>query len=212
MRAIIVSGGTSPSEKLLKSYLKEDDIIIGVDSGCNTLYKLNIMPNLILGDFDSIDKDVLNYFLSKEVNLERYSSHKDYSDTHLAYRRAKEIYKVSEILMFGVTGTRLDHTLGNIGLLFNGLKDNINIQIIDENNRMFIVDKSSVIKKEEGRYVSFHALSEDVENFTIRGGKYDLTNYDMNLLEPRAICNEFLDGDINITFSEGIILVMYTRD
>ncbi|MFC4780595.1 thiamine diphosphokinase [Eubacterium multiforme] len=212
MRAIIVSGGTSPSGKLLKSYLKEDDIIIGVDSGCNTLYKLNIMPNLILGDFDSIDKDVLNYFLSKEVNLERYSSHKDYSDTHLAYRRAKGIYNVSEILMFGVTGTRLDHTLGNIGLLFNGLKDNISIQIIDEHNRMFIVDKSSVIKKEEGSYVSFHALSEVVKNFTIRGGKYDLTDYNMKLLEPRAICNEFLDGDINITFSEGIILVMYTRD
>lgn len=212
MRAIIVSGGTPPSEKLLKSYLREDDIIIGVDSGCNTLYKLNIMPNLILGDFDSIDKNVLNYFLSKEINLERYSSHKDYSDTHLAYRRAKEIYNVSEILMFGVTGTRLDHTLGNIGLLSNGLKDNINIQIIDEHNRMFIVDKSSVIKKEEGSYVSFHALSEVVKNFTIRGGKYDLTDYNMKLLEPRAICNEFLDGDINITFSEGIILIMYTRD
>ena len=114
--------------------------------------------------------------------------------------------------MFGVTGTRLDHTLGNIGLLFNGLKDNINIQIIDKNNRMFIVDKSSVIKKEEGTYVSFHALSEVVKNFTIRDGKYDLTNYDMTLLEPRALCNEFLDGDINISFSEGIILVMYTRD
>lgn len=37
MRAIIVSGGTPPSEKLLKSYIQEGDFIIGVDKGCNAL-------------------------------------------------------------------------------------------------------------------------------------------------------------------------------
>lgn len=212
MRAIIVTGGNPPSEKLLKSYIKENDIIIGVDSGCNILYKLNIIPNLILGDFDSINKEVLEYFLENGVNVEKYNSEKDYTDTDLGYRKAKEIFNVNDILMFGATGSRLDHTLGNIGILFRALKDKIKMEIIDEHNRMYIVNKSSIIKKEEGKVISFHALSEVVKNFTIRGGKYDLTSYDMTLLEPRAICNEFLDDDINITFDSGVILVMYTRD
>lgn len=212
MRVIIVTGGNPPSEKLLKSYIKENDIIIGVDSGCNILYKLNIIPNLILGDFDSINKEVLKYFLENGVNVERYNSEKDYTDTDLGYRKAKEIFKADEILMFGATGSRLDHTLGNIGILFRALKDKVKMQVIDDNNRMFIVNKSSIIKKEDGKVISFHALSEVVKNFTIKGGKYDLTSYDMTLLEPRAICNEFLDDDINITFDSGIILVMYTRD
>lgn len=212
MRAIIVTGGNPPSEKLLKSYIKENDIIIGVDSGCNILYKLNIIPNLILGDFDSINKEVLKYFLENRVNVEKYNSEKDYTDTDLGYRKAKEIFKANEILMFGATGSRLDHTLGNIGILLRALKDKVKMQIIDDNNRMYIVNKSSIIKKEDGKVISFHALSEVVKNFTIRSGKYDLTSYDMTLLEPRAICNEFLDDDINITFDSGIILVMYTRD
>ena len=56
MKVIIVSGGNKPSEKLLKSYIENDDIIIGVDKGCNALFDYNIKPNLILGDFDSIKK------------------------------------------------------------------------------------------------------------------------------------------------------------
>lgn len=212
MRAIIVSGGNAPSENLLKTYIKDNDIIIGVDSGCNTLYNFNIIPNLILGDFDSIKKEVLEYFLENGVNIEKYSSEKDYTDTDLGYRKAKEMFNAKEILMFGATGSRLDHTLGNIGILFRALKDKIKMEIIDENNRMYIVDKNSIIKKEKGKIVSFHALSDIVKNFTIRGGKYDLTSYDMTLLEPRAICNEFLDDDITITFDSGILLVMYTRD
>ncbi len=212
MRAIIVSGGSAPSKSLFKKHIKNDDIIIGVDSGCNTLYKLNIIPNLILGDFDSIKKEVLEYFLEKGVNIEKYNSEKDYTDTDLGYRKAKEIFNVNEILMFGAIGSRLDHTLGNIGILFRALKDKIKMEIIDEHNRMYIVNKNSIIKKEEGSVISFHALSNVVKNFTIRGGKYDLTSYDITLLEPRAICNEFLESDINITFDSGIILVMYTMD
>lgn len=212
MKVIIVSGGNKPSEKLLKSYIENDDIIIGVDKGCNALFDYNIKPNLILGDFDSIKKEVLDYFKQSDATIEKYKPEKDYTDTDLGYRKAKEIFNAKEILLFGATGSRIDHTLGNIGILFRALKDNIKMEIIDDNNRIYLVNKSSIIKKEEGKTISFHALSDVVKNFTIKNAKYSLTNYDMTILEPRAICNEFLDKDIEITFDSGIVLVMYTVD
>ena len=86
------------------------------------------------------------------------------------------------------------------------------MEIIDDNNRIYLVNKNSIIKKEEGKVISFHALSDVVKKFTIKNAKYNLTNYDMTILKPRAICNEFLDDDIEISFDSGIILVMYSID
>ncbi|OPF51759.1 thiamine diphosphokinase [Clostridium baratii] len=211
MRSIIVSGGKAPSKELLKEYIKDDDYIVGVDKGCNILKEIEVTPNIILGDFDSIDKEVLNYYKDKNVKIEKFNAEKDYTDTDLGYIKALEV-NPSEIILFGATGSRIDHMLGNIGILLKGLRENIKVTIVDDNNKMYAVNKSSLVKKEEGRVISFHALSDIVKNLTIKNGKYPLNNYNMTLLEPRAICNEFLDDDIYIEFDSGIILILYTKD
>ncbi|CUP68375.1 thiamine diphosphokinase [Clostridium baratii] len=211
MRSIIVSGGKAPSKELLKEYIKDDDYIVGVDKGCNILKEIEVTPNIILGDFDSIDKEVLNYYKDKNVKIEKFNAEKDYTDTDLGYIKALEV-NPSEIILFGATGSRIDHMLGNIGILLKGLRENIKVTIVDDNNKMYAVNKSSLVKKEEGRVISFHALSDVVKNLTIKNGKYPLNNYNMTLLEPRAICNEFLDDDIYIEFDSGIILILYTKD
>lgn len=211
MRSIIVSGGKAPSKELLKEYIKDDDYIVAVDKGCNILKEIEVTPNIILGDFDSIDKEVLNYYKDKNVKIEKFNAEKDYTDTDLGYIKALEV-NPSEIILFGATGSRIDHMLGNIGILLKGLRENIKVTIVDDNNKMYAVNKSSLVKKEEGRVISFHSLSDVVKNLTIKNGKYPLNNYNMTLLEPRAICNEFLDDDIYIEFDSGIILILYTKD
>ncbi|NLK93802.1 MAG: thiamine diphosphokinase [Clostridiales bacterium] len=212
MRAIIVTGGNPPSKELLNRFINKDtDIIIGVDKGCEALYKYNIKPTFILGDFDSASKETVEYFANNKIKIERFSPEKDYTDTHLGIKKALE-EGAKEILLFGATGTRIDHTLGNIGLMLMAKENNINIEIIDDHNRAFLVNKQAVLKGKYGEVISFHALSSVVKNFTISGGKYDLEGYDMKFLEPRAICNEFLDGDINISFDSGVIMVIYPLD
>lgn len=211
MRAIIISGGKAPSKELLLSYIKEDDFLIGVDKGCNAFYEYNIVPDLIVGDFDSAKKEYIEALIKKGVKAEKYNPEKDYTDTHLGYIKAKE-NRADEIIMFGVTGTRLDHTLANLGILFIALKDKIKLEIIDDNNRIFLIDKKTTFKGKEGELISFHALSDVVKNINISGAKYELKNYDMTLLEPRAICNEFLNKDITISFDEGIIMVIFPQD
>ena len=60
MVVAIVSGGTPPSEKLLRDYLNKVDFIIAADKGSECLYDYNIIPNLLLGDFDSTKKEILD--------------------------------------------------------------------------------------------------------------------------------------------------------
>lgn len=211
MRAIIVSGGKPPSKELLLNNLNDKDFIIGVDKGCNTLYENGIIPNIIVGDFDSVDNDVLEFYKEKNVLINKFRTDKDYSDTDLGYEKAKEC-GATEILLFGATGNRLDHMLGNIGILFKALKDKIDMKIIDDNNKIFLIDKSTKLKGKYGDLISFHAMSDIVTNINIKNARYSLANYNMSLLEPRAICNEFLNEDIEITFDEGKILVLYSTD
>lgn len=211
MRAVIVSGGNPPSKGLLFSYLKEGDFVIGVDKGCDALYKYKIMPDLILGDFDSANKDVIEYFILNNVKNLKFNFDKDYTDTDLGFRKAIE-NGADEILLFGATGTRMDHFLGNLGILLKSLKDNIKMKIIDDNNIMYLIDKPARISGENGQTISFHAISETVKNLSIKGARYKLNSYDMSLLEPRAICNEFIDNDIEISFNSGVILVILPKD
>lgn len=213
MDVLIVSGGTEPSKELLLKYKNKASFIIGVDKGCNVLYKYNITPNLIVGDFDSGDLKVVEYFKNTGIEVRKYSTHKDYTDTHLAYNIAKELGDVKKIYLLGATGTRFDHSLGNLGLFLNSLEDEIYLEIVDDNNIMFIVDRKTTIKNRKNKVLSFHGLSDEVRNFTIKNAKYELERYNLKLLEPRAICNEFLDGeDVQIDFDSGKILVMLTND
>ena len=213
MDVLIVSGGTEPSKELLLEYKNKVSFIIGVDKGCNVLYKYNMTPNLIVGDFDSGDLKVVEYFKNTGIEVRKYSTHKDYTDTHLAYNIAKELGDVKKIYLLGATGTRFDHSLGNLGLFLNSLEDEIDLEIVDDNNIMFIVDRKTTIKNRKNKVLSFHGLSDEVRNFTIKNAKYELERYNLKLLEPRAICNEFLDGeDVQIDFDSGKILVMLTND
>lgn len=211
MRAIVVSGGNPPSKDLLLKIKREDDFVVGVDRGCNYLYDYDITPDIISGDFDSARKEVIDAFENKGIKSIKFNPEKDYTDTYLGYEIAKE-NGANEVIFFGATGSRYDHSLGNIGILLKALGENIDAKMVDENNTMFLINKESTFKGEYGSLISFHALSDVVRNVNIVGAKYTLENYDMTLLEPRAVCNEFLDEDITISFDSGIVLVIFPRD
>mgnify|MGYP001470700156 CR=1 FL=1 len=211
MNVAIVSGGTPPSENVLRGYLKKVDFVIAADKGCECLYNYGIVPDLLLGDFDSAKKEILDTIKSKTKEVLEFPPEKDYTDTEIAIieaikRGAKKIY------LFGAIGTRMDHTLGNIGLLLTTKKKGAVLEIIDDNNRFYLGEKRMILIGDPGENISFHALCDKVTNFNIKGARYNLENYDMNLLDPRAICNEFADTPIEISYQEGEILILHSID
>jgi len=209
--AAIISGGTPPSEKLLKNYLKKVDFIIAADKGCECLYNYNIIPNLLLGDFDSANKEVLDAAKLNIKEILEFPPEKDYTDTEIAIMEAIK-RGAEKIYLFGATGSRMDHALGNIGLLLTTKKKGIILEIIDDNNRLYLGENNMTLLGKYGEIISFHALSDKVANLEIKGGKYKLEGYDMNLLDPRAICNEFVDAPIEISYDAGELLIIHSRD
>lgn len=211
MKAIVVSGGTPPSCEMLNNELRNSDLLICADSGANCLYSYGISPNYLIGDFDSVDKRVLDFFKNSNCLIETYPSHKNETDTELAIDKALELGS-SSIVLLGCTGTRFDHILGNIGLLKKCLLSGTEACIIDSNNIIMLKDKSFTIYNEAGTIFSISAYCDEVKKLTIKNAKYPLMDYDLRLGDPLTISNEFAGLPVEVTFEDGMVLFMISHD
>ena len=160
MRGVIISNGTIKNLNLLRLNLKESDYIVCADGGANYIKGMNICPNVIMGDLDSINSQVLEYAKKSNIPIIKFPSHKDKTDTELAIDHLIE-KGCNEILLMGVTGSRLDHTLGNITLLYKLMNKGIKGRIIDDNNVVYIVKDRIKLYNKRGSYVSIIPLTDN---------------------------------------------------
>lgn len=211
MKAVILSGGTPPPIDVLLNELSDCEYFICADSGANFLYKENIVPNFLMGDFDSISKDALDFFKNSSTIIESFPKDKDFTDTKLAFMKAVEL-GVSKITFLGCTGTRLDHSIGNIGVLLNCIEKGITAYIVDSNNKIFLSKSTVRILGTKGDTFSLFAYNETVENLCIYGSKFNLNNYQLSIGDGLTISNEFSNREVIITFTSGTLMVIQGRD
>ena len=156
-RTVIVSGGILEKEFVLPILQSEEtEFIIGVDKGLQFLYENEIKPDYIVGDFDSVPREIVEYYRTEEnVPIREFNPVKDASDTEIALRlclglRRKEIY------ILGGTGNRIDHLWANVQCLQIALEAGADTWILDRYNRIRLINKTTVLRKEEafGPYFS----------------------------------------------------------
>ncbi|WP_125153781.1 thiamine diphosphokinase [Clostridium rectalis] len=211
MKAVIISGGDCPSYNLLKEELQNCKLLIAADKGIEMLLKHNISPNLVVGDFDSIDKKIFKKLDKENFNVEKFPPEKDYTDTLIAVNRAIN-FGVDEIVLLGCTGNRLDHVIGNVGILYKCLQLNIRCTIKDNNSNIELVNKPTVIKSRHFPYISLLSYGKEVKKLTIKGAKYPLHEYDLKLGDSIGISNEFKKDEIKIEFDDGLLLIIQSKD
>lgn len=210
LRSIIISNG-SFNINTLKKVKKSTDIIICADGGANHIYGSDILPDMIVGDLDSLTPDALEYYKKSNILFHKFSSKKDNTDTELAINFAVD-EGVRELILLGSTGTRLDHTLANIMLLEKLFKRNINARIIDEHNEIYVIDSSIEVRNEKDTFVSFIPLFEECRGVTMKGFKYPTDNLNFELGSTMGISNEVESDKGIIEISSGIALVIKSRD
>lgn len=214
-QALIVTGGTVETA-FVRTYLwkMKPDFLIAVDSGMKFFYEAEIKPDMIVGDFDSVEPKILDYF-EAQANIEwlRLVPEKDDTDTEAAIRQAIAL-GYTKIHILGGTGTRIDHMLGNIHLLGIGLQEKAEIFLVDANNRIRMINHGIKLKKEEqyGKYVSLLPFTPEVKGLTLKGMKYPLQEHTLMCFNSLGISNEIVEDIAEITFTEGVLLVVETKD
>ena len=145
--------------------VRKTGYIIGVDRGVEFLYHHQIMPDYIVGDFDSVKKEIVDYYRNEtHVRIREYNPVKDASDTEIAIRLAMTLGG-TELLILGATGGRIDHLWANVQSLTIPYKAGIHAVILDGQNRISLLrEGENHLKKSEayGRYFSVFPLGEEV--------------------------------------------------
>lgn len=214
-RTVIVSGGTIEEDfalPILKSEATE--FVIGVDKGLEFLYRQGIKPDYIVGDFDSVSKELVSYYRKElDVPVREFNPVKDASDTEIALRLCIRLNR-KEIWILGGTGSRIDHLWANVQCLQIALEAGADARILDSHNQIRLIGKEITLKKEEafGPYFSLFPLELPVDDFNIRGAKYPLKNHFLRPSDSLCVSNEFAEDEVTISFAFGKVILMETRD
>ena len=215
MKFLIVSGGSLNKEFVTKVVGQgKYDRILAADSGMNALYAAAVTPDIIIGDFDSADEKILRFFQqNKAIDFCTLNPEKDDTDTEFAIRESIR-RGADSITIIGGTGTRLDHVLGNISLLGIGLEEQVSMELLDEHNRIRMIQDALTLEKETqyGKYVSLIPYGGDVQGITLRGFKYPLSDYTMGGFNSLGISNEIVDEKAVIELTRGSLLVIESHD
>lgn len=221
-KTLIFSGGKINLD-FAREYLSQYnfDTVVCADSGLETAYRLGVDVHFVMGDFDSVSPELLKQYQEKkipgseQIQFIQYPKEKDATDTHMVLDWVAEKFP-AEIVILGATGGRIDHMLANINILMKPLSYGIPAYIVDENNRMYLLDHSHVIRREElfGKYISLQPLTEEVFSVYLRGFKYELNGYTLTIGDSRGISNELKDDAeaALIEFGEGVLIVIESRD
>lgn len=213
--AVIVSGGTLEENFVLGAIEKADaPWIIGVDKGVKFLYEHNIMPSYIVGDFDSLPKEIVDYYKNEtKVPIREFNPVKDATDTEIAIRLGMTL-GCSKLVILGATGGRIDHLWANVQTLMIPFKMGVDAIILDPQNRIRLIGGETHLKKEEayGKYFSVFPLGEVVHEFSITGAKYPLHEHTLTPYDSLCVSNQFDDDEVVIDFTTGTVILMETRD
>ncbi len=211
MKVLILSNGSVKDYTFLQSLVSGTDFFICADGGGMHAYNMGLTPDVLIGDFDSISKEVLNYFREKSSQIISCPSEKDETDTQLAVEYAVS-KGASEICMTGSIGSRLDHTYANVGLLVWLLGKGVKGCIKDSSNEVFVTDRYIRLEGKPGDEVSLLALTSRVSGIYTKGLQYKLEDDQLYIDSPRGISNVFTAAEAEITISEGLLLVCRSLD
>ncbi|MBS6196599.1 MAG: thiamine diphosphokinase [Clostridiales bacterium] len=217
MKTLILTGGNIEYDFALSFIEKlNPDYILGVDRGLQFCYENKILPDYIVGDFDSLPPEILQWYKEKtKVPIREYNPVKDASDTMIALENAME-KNSTEIWILGGIGTRLDHVMANIQIMKNGWMKKVPVYLADSRNLITLpVEQYFTIKKEEqfGTYVSFFPLEADVEGLTLKGFKYPLDRHHLRNQEGSlGVSNEITSETAEVSWEQGILVMIQSRD
>lgn len=204
----IVCAGVDDFSKMYSP--DDDEYLVGVDQGAETIIRNKLSPDLSIGDFDS---GSINKIRNKSKSLIIYHPDKDKSDLelaliHLASKDFQEQHNTKKLLrkiiLYNATGRRLDHYRSVINLLVR--YTHLPIVLLDKHNRIEVVNANTVFKKNEYKYISFFAIDPDTR-ISLKGFKYNLDNAPLSIYDSFGLSNEILEKEGTLITNNKKILV-----
>jgi len=200
---IICSAPNSDIEPIKAIKKNEGDIIVCADGGYEYAQAAGVVPDVVVGDFDSVERGVPE----GDFELQKFNVHKDDTDSKLAVVAGIK-HGCTEFEFHAATGGRFDHMFANVLLLLWIEKQGYRASMVDNDARYFFVDGKYDFPKGGRRTVSLFAIAEAARGITLKGFEYPLNGYDMEMHDSLGISNVIVEENASIELKSGRLFVI----
>ncbi|MCL1831229.1 MAG: thiamine diphosphokinase [Oscillospiraceae bacterium] len=203
MNPICCIFGASTLDEHTKIDIEAHSLVIAADGGLIHLKRLEITPDVVIGDFDSLG------YIPNLDNVIPYDSNKDDTDLMLAVKYGLE-QGYRDFRIFGALGGRVDHTYSNIQTLKYLSLHGASGWLIDGKTRMTVISDTWLkFNSNQKGTVSVFTVGEKATGVDICGLKYTLDDACLVDSFPLGISNELIGTDSQISVEDGSLLIIH---
>ena len=200
---LMAAGGRRPSEKFFKT-VAQGRKVFAVDRGIEICRACNILPQILIGDFDSAEKSAVDWAIENKIPVERHPVEKDLTDTQLALQLFGA--NISAIVT-GIFGGRADHLFSNIFTCANSKVRNF---LADEREIIFYVKGGETVEVnffEKPFALSLLPITEICAGVTSENLHWEVSNATLKQNFPNAVSNRIESSKIKISLETGTLAI-----
>jgi len=203
IKRIIIFGNGTLSTKFLAE-IHAGDYVIGVDRAAYWLIREGKIPDIAIGDFDSVTPEELKIIQQSVKNVQGFPKDKNATDMELAMKHANNLHP-KEVIIVGATGTRIDHMLATLHLLDKHI-------LIDKNNRIRLIGRGkTMIERSSYRYISVLPYTKSI-TLSLTGFRYDLVRKTLKQGTTLGVSNEIQKAQGTIRIFSGKAWIVESND
>ncbi|MDQ5920104.1 MAG: thiamine pyrophosphokinae [Pseudomonadota bacterium] len=197
---VILANGNFPTNSYLISLIHQAKTVICCDGAVTKLLKHTIYPNHIIGDCDTLTKEIRQYFADQIITIPDQNTNDLTKAVHFAYHTLH----LDNIIVLGATGLREDHSIANIALLGEYIKIINDIAIISDYGIFNAHSKPVQLKTIPGQQISFFTLNHST-TINCNELKWQLNNFNLTSWYQGTL-NEAVADIINLEISDTVII------
>jgi thiamine pyrophosphokinase len=212
---VVANGETDPAR--LHDLLDADPrpLLIAADGGARAVLSAGLVPDLVIGDGDSLPPAERDRLVAAGVELRVESPDKDESDTELCLLAAVEAGATRITIHGAFGGDRPEHTVANLLLLADPRLDGREVAVHVGASRITRIGAPDTPARLEvaatpGDYVSLFAVGEQVTGVRTSGLRFPLADEALTVGPTRGLSNELVGSDASIETRGGRLLVVFT--
>jgi thiamine pyrophosphokinase len=212
VRAAIFLNGSSESSDLLRRVAGRADLIVAADGGARYALEAGVVPDLVVGDMDSLGEDLALEIERRGASLERHPARKDKMDGQLAVLAARE-RGATEAGLLCAGGGRLGALFAVPHILLVAERIGLRSTVVADRVRIFVVEAGyRTVEGEPQDSISIFPLSGPAAGITLKGMEYPLNNASLDPGDTLGFHNELIGREATVSVVKGALLVVHETE
>jgi thiamine pyrophosphokinase len=209
MTILIFTNGEIQDLNWVQRFLANDSILIAADGGAVHLSRLGVVPDVLIGDLDSIPDGLVEEYRKNETVIVKHDEQKDETDLELALMYAIKNFK-GTIQVMGGLGGRIDQTLGNLLLLAHPGIENRRVELIEPKQRAWLIVSDTTVFGKSGDIISLIPIEGDVFVSKTSGLQWELIDEKLEFGLARGISNIMTSDSATISIKSGKLICVHS--